>query len=547
MQRNKISLRFVILLIAGAFASVGIKGQSPEDSNLPVILIDTRGEVIEDDPKINVILKVIDNITGIPGSLAGRLPDYDGEAAIEIRGQSSQMFPKKSYSFELRTVTGADSSASLLGMPAEEDWVLYAPYSDKTLLRNALTFYLGSRMGGWQPRYRFCELFLNGEYNGVYMLLESIKHDSSRVNISKINPDEISGDDLTGGYIIKGDKIQGVSPDRYFVITPSQHYEGSRDYPFTYVYPDYDEIVPQQKDYIRRFLTEAEEALNGESFNDPATGFRKYFDVSSFVDFQIIQEIVNNVDGYRYSTFFYKDKDSHGGKLHAGPLWDFDLCYGNEDYADFNLETDIWLYTKFSDEYGNRMHWWARMMEDLGYRAVFTSRWKQLRREAFATDSVMAFIDNSIMLLGDAIDRNFAKWPILGTYVWPNFFIGADYGEEVGYLTQWLKDRMTWIDGNIVNADNFTSASTQQDIVVYPNPVNNLMNLYFLLDQPGDIRIEIFNLTGKVVFRSNYQPDAAGYQNISFNVSMLTPGFYMLRVTQANRQVARKKILVNHR
>ena len=341
---NLYQVRIIVLLFS-LLITINLNSQIEVPSNLPLIVIETGGQSINADSKITARMKVIDNGPGTLNSRFQNGTDYDGNTGIKIRGQSSQMFPKKSYSVELRSRSGADTTASLLGMPGEEDWVLYAPYSDKTMLRNALTFHLGSKLGGWQPRNRWCEVYLNGNYIGIYQLMESIKRDSNRVDISKLKPDELSGDDLTGGYIIKADKIDYGSSD-FFQISPSVHYQNSDNYRFTYVYPEYEEIAEAQKSYIKKFVTDAESSLNGSSFSDPANGFRKYLDVNSFVDFQIIQEFVNNVDGYRFSTFFYKDKDSDGGKLHAGPLWDFDLCYGNEDYTDFNLANRYLVISK---------------------------------------------------------------------------------------------------------------------------------------------------------------------------------------------------------
>ena len=548
-------------LSSTAFLSVGIKNNSHdyretpswfsdplnEFSNLPLIVIETGGQTIIDDPKTDARLKVIDNEPGSMNNQFQQGTDYEGNMGIEIRGQSSQMFPKKSYSIELRSENGSDTSAALLGMPAEEDWVLYAPYSDKTMLRNALTFQLGSRMGGWQPRYRFCELYLNGDYNGIYVLTESIKRDSNRVDISKLKPDEISGDDLTGGYIVKVDKLYGLGPDEYFQISPSIHYHNSDNYIFTYVYPKYDEIVSAQKSYIKNYLTDTENSLNGKSFSDPVTGFRKYIDIKSFVDFQIIQELTNNVDGYRLSTFFNKDKDSDGGKLRAGPLWDFDLCYGNEDYTDFNLQTDIWLYSKIGDEYGGRMHWWARMMEDLSYRSVFINQWKELRKGAFSTDSVMLFLDNTIEFLGDAIDLNFTRWPILGKYVWPNYFIGETYDDEVQYLKDWITDRMIWMDANIMVAENVSENHSKLEILVFPNPVRDQMNIYFYLDLSGEISIELFDLLGRKALRYVTSLENTGYQLINLQTDNLASGYYVLRVMQGDKQIGRKNIMVNRR
>jgi hypothetical protein len=543
IQAERIKVLLLSLLI-----SFKVNAQVAVPFNLPVIVIETGGQTIPDDPKINAYLKVIDNEDGTMNNQFQQGTDYDGNMGIEIRGKSSQMFPKKSYSLELWTGSGADTSASLLGMPAEEDWVLYAPYSDKTMLRNALTFHLGSKMGGgWQPRNRWCEVFLDGDYIGVYQLMESIKRDSNRVDISKLKTDEVSGDDLTGGYIVKADKLDDLGTNEYFQISPSNHYHNSENYSFNYVYPKYNEIVPAQKSYIKKYLTDTENSINGALFSDPSKGFTKYIDVKSFVDFQIIQELVNNVDGYRFSTFFYKDKDSDGGKLHAGPLWDFDLCYGNEDYTDFNLETDIWLYSKFADEYGGRMHWWARLMEDLSYRGAFVSRWKELRKGAFQTDSIMKYLDNTIEYLGEAIDRNFTRWPIIGQYVWPNYFIGESYDDEIDYLKGWITDRVNWIDANIMQAENVSENYSENDLLVFPNPASDHINLYFYMTFSGEIRIEMIDLLGRKVYQDKFIPENQGYQYISLNINNLASGYYILQVFQGDKRICRENILVNGR
>jgi len=539
--------RIVSILLLLFITCSRLDSQDANQSNLPLVVIDTWGQSINDDPKINAWLKVIDNGPGQMNDQFQQGTDYDGNMGIEIRGQSSQMFPKKCYMLELRTKAGTDTAASLLGMPAEEDWVLYAPYSDKTMLRNALTFHLASRMGGWQPRNRFCEVYLNGDYVGVYQLMESIKRDSNRIDISKLSPDEISGDDLTGGYIVKADKIDNYGSDVFFQITPSVHYRNSDNYRFTYVYPKHNEIATAQKSYIKKFLTDTENSINGSSFADPATGFRKYLDVRSFVDFQIIQELVNNVDGYRFSMFFFKDKDSRGGKLHAGPLWDFDLCYGNEDYTDFNLATNIWLYSKFEDKYGGRMHWWARLMEDLGYRGVFVARWKELRKGPFHTDSIMMYLDDTIESLGAAIDRNFARWPILGQYVWPNYYIGETYIDDVDFLKEWIMERLNWIDANIMVAENVSENYSGNEILVFPNPARDQITMYFYLAYSGEIRIEMVDMLGRKVFQEEILPENQGYQYLSLNIDQLASGYYVLQVSQGGNRIGRKNILVTNR
>ncbi len=515
-----------------------------ETSHLPLVVIETNGQTIVDEPKITAMMKVIDNGSGQLNDPLGPGTDYDGYIGIEIRGQSSQMFPKKSFAFETRDEAGNNLDASLLGMPEEQDWVLYAPYSDKSMLRNSLTFHLGSKMGNWQPRYRFCEVYLNGSYHGVYMLMENIKRDDNRLNISRLDPDETSGDDLTGGYIVKVDKTGGLTADMFFRTNPSNQYYNARKYKFTYVYPRYSIIAPQQKTYIHNFLLEFENNLNGTSFMDPVNGFRKYLDINSFVDFQIIQELTNNVDGYRFSTFFYKKKNSAGGKLFAGPLWDFDLCYGNVNYSELNLSTERWLYPNFGPNENFPMHWWARLMEDPGYRSVLAPRWKELRNGPFRTDSVMSYIDNTVLHLGAAVDRNFTRWPVLGNYVWPNYFVGNTYEEEVNWLKNWITRRLAWMDTNIPVAAKPDTSEDTSILTVYPNPVRDEVNLLFYIRNVSKIDIEIFDLLGKKVLHMVYYPDQAGAHDFKLTVSQALTGYYILRVRQGERILGRQKLVI---
>ncbi|MCU0408942.1 MAG: CotH kinase family protein, partial [Bacteroidales bacterium] len=327
----------------------------PGSSGLPILLIDTYGRSIRDEPKIVSSLKIIDKGPGNINHTSDIPNGFDGTIGIEIRGQSSQMFPKKSYGFEIIDAVRNDADASLLGMPEDSDWILYAPYSDKSLLRNALTYHLGRRLEGeWQPRYRFCDLYINDTYAGIYMLVERIKRGSSRVDINRLKPDEIGGNSLTGGYIIKVDKINGLSSDEYFLTFPSDPPDSHGNNEFTYVYPGWDEINSQQKTYIQNYIQTVEWSLRSASSTDPENGFRNFLDEDSFIDFQIMQELTNNVDGYKYSTYFYKKRDSDGGKLFAGPLWDFDLCYGNVDYSASRLSTTGWLYTNTGNQGDHR-------------------------------------------------------------------------------------------------------------------------------------------------------------------------------------------------
>ena len=546
-----------------AFLSLGISNSSTdyrtvpswfdvpyiEELNLPLFIIETSGQTIPDEPKITATLRVVDNGSENTNSYFDAGTDYDGLVGIETRGQSSQyFFPKKSFGFELRDESGEGIDASLLDLPEEEDWILYAPYSDKTMLRNAITYSLGAKMGAWQPRFKYCEVYLNGDYQGIYLLMEKIKRDKNRVDIAKLKPDEISGDDLTGGYIVKVDKIQDLNWTEYFYTNPTNRYSNARDYAFTYVYPHFDKIATEQKNYLKTYLTDFQNALNGSSFKDPENGYQKYIDVNSFVDFQIMNELSNNVDGYRYSTFFHKKKDSNGGKLFAGPLWDFNLGYGNVDYAPANLSTEGWLYPNYGPNEGFPMHWWARLMEDPAYQEALYQRWTALRTGAFSTDAIVGNLEEMVSHMGAAIDRNYEKWPIIGQYVWPNFdYENTTYEEELYFLTRWLIYRIAWMDNNITSTTGlFDDFNLESNLNVFPNPVRNFVTVGLEIEQIDNLDIEIIDLLGKVVFQSEYSPSYSGNHSVRLSLPQINDGYYILLVKQRGQLIGSHKLIIQH-
>jgi hypothetical protein len=515
----------------------------PMGYNLPLIIIETNNLTIVNEPKIAAKIKVIDNGPGKynfpsdPGNV------YDGLAGIELRGQSSQMFPKKSYGFETRDNLGANRNVSLLGMPAENDWVLYASYSDKTLLRNALTYFLGGRLGNWQPHFRFCEVFLNGSNVGVYQLTEKIKQDKNRVDIAKLNPDETSGDNLTGGYIFKVDKINGVPATDYFYSVPSVSFLNARNYAFTFVDPKPEDIVPEQKNYLAGTVLNFQNTLNSSSFNDKLNGYSKYLDINSFVDFEIINELANNVDGYRYSTYFYKQKNSDGGKIFAGPIWDFDLSYGNVNYSPRNLSVTEWVYPNFGPNEGYCMHWWFRLMQDPTYVNLVKSRWTQLRQGPLHKDSINSFIDKNVALLGNAVFRNFEKWPVLGSYIWPNYFIGPTHKSEIDYLKDWVSRRITWIDSQWIVQTGIDDSKVDKAFTLFPNPFRTSFTIKYFIPFQGDVNIGLYNIPGVCVYQELQKKLPSGYQELFINVGKLNPGIYILRINLPGDQVIIKKIV----
>lgn len=430
----------------------GSPGPLELESNLPIIVINTFGVPIPDEPKTDGIMGIIDNGPGEMNNLDDPFNDFSGSIGIETRGQSTQMFPKKSYGFETRDNSGENLDVSLLGMPEENDWILYAPYTDKSMLRNVVTFDMGHKMGNYCTRTIYCEVVINNDYKGVYVLEEKIKKDENRVDIATLKPDEISGNDLTGGYIIKVDK---VDPDFTFGAdgwrsSPSPSYPNANEIIFQYYYPDPDEIVVQQRNYISQFITTAENNLISAGFANPDEGYQKYFDAPSFVDFMLLCEVSKEVDKYKYSTYFYKEKDSDGGKFFAGPAWDFNLGYGNVDYWGPGLDYTGWIYSDVQPHSWSIIYFWKRLMEDQYFRNLVKTRWVALRQGVLTDVEIHSTIDSILIHIDDAKDRNFERWPILGEYVWPNYnWQNNTYEDEVAYFENFLFNRLEWMDNNI--------------------------------------------------------------------------------------------------
>jgi len=413
-------------------------------SNLPIIVINTNSQTILDDPRIVCDMGIIDNGFGTINLISDPFNDYNGKISIEYRGSSSQSFPKKPYALETQDSIGNNNNVSLLGMPVENDWILYAPYSDKALMRNFLTFDLGRKMGHYAPRTVYCELVINGDYKGIYILMEKIKRDNDRVDIAKLDADDLAGDSLTGGYIIKIDKYTGTGGLDWLSDFPN--ISGGSLY-IQYHYPQATALQPQQLDYIEHYVDSFEYALNGPNFTDTSIGYAKYIDVNSFIDFYIINELSKNIDGYRLSTYMHKDKESKGGKLTMGPFWDFNLAFGNANYCSGGI-TSGWEVNGGCGD--SNPFWFERLLDDTLYQNKLKCRWEYLRERSFHQDSLFNFIDSVALYLNDSQQRNFQQWPTLGTYVWPNYYVGSTYQDELNFFKTWIGDRLVWIDNNIL-------------------------------------------------------------------------------------------------
>lgn len=417
-------------------------------SNLPIFIINTSGKRILDDPKIPAILRIVDNNNGQRNNVIDSLVLDEINIAIEIRGNSSQMFPKLQYGFETIDSSGEDLNISLLGMPKESDWILYGSYDDKTLIRNVLAHKIYNDLGRYSTRTKYCELILNGNYVGVYILMEKIKRDKNRVNIKKMEKTDITGDALTGGYIIKIDKRD--DNEKYWVSSippmPGSFFKTE----YIYVTPDEEKITPEQSEYIKNYIMNFESMLNTDSSTDLFDNYVNLIDIDSFVDFFLVNEIAKNVDGYRFSTYLYKDRDSEGGKLSLGPIWDFDLSFGMPDYD------DAWKYEGWQSKYRSMStalvpFWGPKLMDNPIFKNIFAKRWNQLKGSILSYENLAAFIDQKAENISEARERNFVIWDecFNGSYIWPNKNKFTSYSKEMDYFKNWINQRLSWMDKNI--------------------------------------------------------------------------------------------------
>lgn len=438
-------------------------------SNLPIVVINTNGQTIPDEPKITVNMGIIWNENGQRNFLSDPFNHYDGLIGIEIRGSSSQMFPKKQYGFETRDADGEDLDVELLGMPEESDWILHAPYSDKSLMRNVLAYDFANRMGRYASRTHYCELVLNGEYMGVYILMEKIKRDDNRVNIKKLDEDEISGVDLTGGYIIKIDKPDVPGTGGWY--SPFRPYENAPQM-INYLYetPDAEDIVPEQVAYIQNFIYEIEGLFYAGDYRHPFNGYYERIDVGSFIDFLLINEISRNVDGYRISTFMYKDREDVDNRWVMGPVWDFNLGFGNANYYSGSAISGWQFNFQDANDPWQIPFYWDKLLADPVFTNLLTRRWNELRNTIFHSDSLMSRVEMFADSIEEARIRNFVRWPILGVWVWPNEFVGPDYQSELNYLKLWISARVNWMDSQI--GTNFTTVDWASAEDVSPTSVD---------------------------------------------------------------------------
>jgi len=424
-----------------------VAGTEPRDlyavSDLPVVVIDTGGAAIPDEPKVPAAMRVV-SLDGVGG--------YDGPAGIEVRGNSSQTFDKLSYGVETWDSEGNDVDVPLLGLPAEEDWVLYGPWMDRSLVRNAVGYALWESLGYYAPRTRFVELYLDTAdqpvveeaYHGVYVLTEKVKRDRARVDIARLDSEDTTEPDITGGYLLEMKARDQLDQGQRSLPTAG-------DFIIAIEYPDTADLMPVQYDWIAGYVADFEAALFGPDFADPESGYAAWIDVDNFVDYILIQDLFKNRDAFRSSTWMYKDREE---RLRMGPVWDLNIIFGYFSFNGFNRAEGWFLQQPKRDL--PHSPWTDRLFEDPAFAARYIDRWQELREGALSDAALDAVIDAAAAPLRTAHARNFVRWPSLGRTLLPDIrflmFTGPhpdSWQGEVASLRDWAHARAAWMDANI--------------------------------------------------------------------------------------------------
>lgn len=374
-------------------------------TGLPIVYIDTEEKqpIESKDEYVKGTIRIVsNNVNGIP--------DFESVMKIKGRGNTTWGMPKKPYKIKF------DSKVSLLGEPEDKEWVLLANYADKTQLRNEIAFFMGEMsVLEYTPRTNFVEVVLNGVYNGTYQLGEQLKISKNRVNV---------GDD---GFLLE---IDGKAAEEDITFKVSHIGQ-----PINIKDPDV-EVGSDDYNFVVNYLNTTDQVLFSEDFADPVEGYKKYIDVESFVDWYLINEITKNPDS-RFFTSCYMNL-SREGKLKMGPLWDFDIAFGNIDYHPQVIGLEgFWVKTS---------PWFTRLFEDPAFVSLVKERFAYFYGKQ---NEIFLEINRNAEYLQYAAVENNNKWGTLYNYTWPNYEILGKYQNEVQNMKNWLNRRLEWLNNAI--------------------------------------------------------------------------------------------------
>lgn len=412
-------------------------------THLPLVMIDASGQTIpgeeRDGSTIQAKIKIIDNKEG--GNHVSDQAEVKTLANIRYRGNSSMKFDKKGYLLKFIHEDGSENKEKVMGMKKHDEWVLHGPFLDKTLLRNYLWYHISGKIMDSAPDSRFCELYVDGEYQGLYLMVESpSRGDKSRMQIAKYD----KGDSYTS-YIVRLDK---GSKNPLESVTTFSQYTYNNAMKWDVIYPGKKNMTSELNRYISKDITTFEKALYSYDYDSKKFGYKKYIDVDSFVDYYIINEFTQNYDAGNMSTYLYKDIKGKFGLY----VWDFNSSNDNYKYEtnieDFQFQWNTWYYMLMKDE-------------DFTNRII--SRYYYLRNHYLSDEYLLQYIDSIVSYLGDAIDRNFSVWGY--TFQAENGLLSPDsrnpasYEKAIANLKNHIVNRGKFMDKYIETIAQFSHES----------------------------------------------------------------------------------------
>ena len=438
-------MKFVLLSILLFIYPIVTFAQTLYDSNLPIVVINTDlvngvPQTIPDEPKVGATMKILYHPDGTRNYMSDinkpEFLNYNGRIGIEIRGSSSQTLPKKPYGLTTRMADNVTvNNVNILGMPKENDWILNSLAFDPTLIRNYLSYDLMRSMGNYAPRGVYCEVVINGTYMGLYIFMEKIKIDDDRVNITQLSTADNASPDVTGGYIVKADKTTGGDVIAWSMAS----YGATANY--LYDEPKQNVITSAQKTYIKNIFTALQNAATAQN-SSIVNGYPSIIDIPSFVDYMIMSEFTSNADSYQFSTYFHKERN---GKLRAGPVWDYDLTFGNDIFA-WGLDRSKTYHWQFENYYkGYIDNTGSKFWKDLFYMADFSCQLKKRWKELTATNGPLNF--NVVAAKIDQINTQIAEGAIREEFRW-NL---SGRSTEIMNMKTWIQNRISWMNSMLAN------------------------------------------------------------------------------------------------
>ncbi len=372
------------------------------DLVLPVVRIDTQDAA-----------PILDKENYVPATMTldpngSDFAAYSGTLGIRGRGNSTWLANKKPYRLRL------DTKSPLMGIASDRNWVLLANAMDRSQLRSFAASQIAQATDlAWTPSYRHVEVILNGRYDGVYQLSEHIRPGADRVAIDELGSGDNSGHAVTGGYLMEVDQRLEENNEPGFRTAID-------NYPIVVKEPD--PMTPQQREYITNHVQEFENRLYSVNYTDPVDGYRPYLDVDAFIDHYLVQEVTNNQDGFRYSTFFSKSRGDD--RLRYGPIWDFDLSMGSTlSYR--SLAPTGWYHQ-------NSSLWTQRLLSDPWLQDQLDARWDELQPAFAPLPAQIAALGADLQ---SAVANDAHRW---------NYQLGST--DTPAFVSNWLSTRLNWID-----------------------------------------------------------------------------------------------------